>query len=63
MLSFDRQRGTLFGLAIGDALGAAVVKMPGTIDKVTGYRDDGTHGLASTLPLTRHTILPEGPAY
>ena len=47
MLSVDRQRGTLFGLAIADALGAAVeFKMPGTFDKVTGYRGYGPHGLA-----------------
>lgn len=42
----DRQRGTLIGLAIGDALGAAVEFMqPGTFPEVTGYRDGGPHGL------------------
>ena len=34
----DRQRGTLIGLAVADALGAAVeFKMPGSFPKVTGY--------------------------
>lgn len=43
----DRQRGALFGLAIGDALGAAVEFMPrGSFPPVTGYRDGGPHGLA-----------------
>ena len=47
MLSVDRQRGTLLGLAIGDALGAAVeFKMPGTFPEVTGYRGGGPHRLA-----------------
>ncbi len=47
MLSVDRQRGTLLGLAIGDALGAAVeFQMPGTFPQVTGYRGGGPHGLA-----------------
>ena len=47
MLSTDRQRGTLFGLAVGDALGAAVeFETPGTFPEVTGYRDGGPHGLA-----------------
>jgi ADP-ribosyl-[dinitrogen reductase] hydrolase len=47
MQSLDRQRGTLFGLAIGDALGAAVeFEMPGNFPEVTGYRDGGPHGLA-----------------
>ena len=42
----DRQRGTLLGLAIGDALGAAVeFQPPGTFDKVTDYRAGGPHGL------------------
>ncbi len=46
MLSIDRQRGTLIGLAIGDALGAAVeFEMPGTFPEVTGYRGGGPHGL------------------
>jgi ADP-ribosylglycohydrolase len=43
----DRQRGALFGLAIVDALGAAVeFEMPGTFPEVTGYRGGGPHGLA-----------------
>ena len=47
MLSTDRQRGTLLGLAIADALGAAVeFKRPGTFAEVTGYRGGGPHGLA-----------------
>ena len=47
MLSIDRQGGTLLGLAIGDALGAAVeFEPPGTFPEVTDYRDGGPHGLA-----------------
>lgn len=43
----DRQRGTLFGLAIGDALGAAIeFQPPGSFAPVTGYRGGGPHGLA-----------------
>ena len=43
----DRQRGTLFGLAVADALGAAVeFKAPGSFHEVTGYRGGGPHGLA-----------------
>jgi ADP-ribosyl-[dinitrogen reductase] hydrolase len=43
----DRVRGTLIGLAVGDALGAAVeFQPPGTFKPVTGYRDGGPHGLA-----------------
>jgi ADP-ribosylglycohydrolase len=42
----DHQRGTLLGLAIGDALGAAIeFQMPGTFPEVTGYRGGGPHGL------------------
>ncbi len=42
----DRPRGTLIGLAVGDALGAAVeFKSPGTFKPVTGYRSGGPHGL------------------
>jgi ADP-ribosyl-[dinitrogen reductase] hydrolase len=42
----DRQRGALIGLAIGDALGAAVEFMsPSTFEPVTGYRGGGPHGL------------------
>jgi len=44
----DRRRGALLGLAIGDALGAAVeFRAPGSFKLVTGYRDGGPHGLAS----------------
>jgi ADP-ribosylglycohydrolase len=46
MTLIDRKRGCLYGLAIGDALGAAVeFKPPGTFDPVTGYRGGGPHGL------------------
>lgn len=42
----NRQRGCLIGLAVGDALGAAVeFKPPGTFEPVTGYRAGGPHGL------------------
>ena len=42
----DRRRGCLIGLAVGDALGAAVeFKPPGTFDLVTDYRAGGPHGL------------------
>ena len=42
----NRHRGTLIGLAIGDALGAAVeFQSPGSFKPVTGYRDGGPHGL------------------
>jgi ADP-ribosyl-[dinitrogen reductase] hydrolase len=42
----DRQRGSLLGLAIGDALGAAVEFRPrGSFPPVTGYRAGGPHGL------------------
>jgi ADP-ribosyl-[dinitrogen reductase] hydrolase len=44
----DRQRGTLIGLAVGDALGAAVeFSSPGSFKPVTGYRTGGPHGLAA----------------
>jgi len=47
MLPLDRQRGTLHGLAIGDALGAAIeFEPPGTFPEVTGYRGGGPHRLA-----------------
>lgn len=46
MTEFDRKRGMLLGLAIGDALGAAVeFRAPGTFDPVTRYRGGGPHGL------------------
>src|SRR6516225_12432231 len=42
----DRRRGTLIGLAVGDALGAAVeFSSPGSFTPVTGYRGGGPHGL------------------
>ncbi len=42
----DRQRGALIGMAVGDALGAAVeFKSPGTFAPVTDYRAGGPHGL------------------
>jgi ADP-ribosyl-[dinitrogen reductase] hydrolase len=42
----DRRRGALLGLAVGDALGAAVeFSPPGTFEPVTGYRAGGPHGL------------------
>ena len=42
----DRRRGALIGLAVGDALGAAVeFKSPGSFAPVTGYRSGGPHGL------------------
>ncbi len=42
----DRLRGCLFGLAVGDALGAAVeFKAPGTFAPVTGFRAGGPHRL------------------
>ena len=42
----DRRRGTLIGLAVGDALGAAVeFKAPGSFAPVTGYRTGGPHRL------------------
>jgi len=46
MIDRDRQRGMLLGLAIGDALGAAIeVELPGSFVPVTGYRGGGPHGL------------------
>ena len=42
----DRKRGTLLGLAVGDALGAAVEFQPsGSFEPVTGYRAGGPHRL------------------
>ena len=44
----DRLRGALFGLAIGDALDAAVeFRVAGSFEPVTGLRDGGPHGLAA----------------
>ena len=46
----DRSRGALIGLAVGDALGAAVeFKSPGSFAPVTGYRDGGPHLLKASL--------------
>ncbi len=43
----DRRSGALFGMAIGDALGAAVEFEPrGTFDPVVDFRSGGPHGLA-----------------
>jgi len=43
----DRRRGCLYGLAVGDALGAAVEFMePGSFEPVIGYRGGGPHRLA-----------------
>jgi ADP-ribosyl-[dinitrogen reductase] hydrolase len=42
----DRCRGAFIGLAVGDALGAAVeFCAPGSFAPVTGYRSGGPHGL------------------
>lgn len=42
----DRQRGCFYGLAVGDALGAAVeFKLPDTFEPVSEYRRGGPHGL------------------
>jgi ADP-ribosylglycohydrolase len=42
----DRRRGALLGLAVGDALGAAVeFKAPGTFPEVNGFRAGGPHRL------------------
>lgn len=42
----DRRRGALIGLAVGDALGAAVeFRRSGSFAPVVGYRNGGPHGL------------------
>ena len=42
----NRRRGTLIGMAVGDALGAAVeFKSPGSFNPVTGFRSGGPHRL------------------
>lgn len=42
----DKKRGCFYGLAIGDALGAAIeFRMPGEFEPVVGYRGFGPHGL------------------
>ena len=44
----NRKRGALLGLAVGDALGAAVeFQSPGTFEPVTDYRAGGPHGLSA----------------
>lgn len=44
--TLDRRRGALVGLAVGDAVGAAVeFRRPGTFEPVSGYRAGGPHGL------------------
>ena len=44
--TLDRYRGALLGLAVGDALGAAVeFSRPGTFEPVTGMRGGGPFGL------------------
>ena len=44
MIDRDRQRGMLLGLAIGDALGAAVeFEVPGSFEPVQGYRGAYDH--------------------
>ena len=46
--TLDHAAGCFLGLAIGDALGAAVeFASPGSFAPVTGYRDGGPHGLAA----------------
>jgi ADP-ribosylglycohydrolase len=46
MTLISRQRGCLIGMAVGDALGAAIeFRAPGTFAPVTGYRAGGPHGL------------------
>ena len=46
-MSRDAQGGSFLGLAVGDALGAAVeFKSPGSFPEVIGYRGGGPHGLA-----------------
>lgn len=45
-LSLNRRRGALLGLAVGDALGAAVeFRAPGSFEPVSGYRGGGAHRL------------------
>jgi ADP-ribosyl-[dinitrogen reductase] hydrolase len=44
----DRRHGALIGLAVGDALGAAVeFKRPGNFAPITSYRGGGPHGLSA----------------
>jgi len=45
-MNTDRLRGALIGLAVGDALGAAVeFQSPGSFAPVTGFRTGGPHRL------------------
>jgi ADP-ribosyl-[dinitrogen reductase] hydrolase len=45
-LSLNRRRGALLGLAVGDALGAAVEFLePASFEAVSGYRGGGAHRL------------------
>ena len=59
----DCQRGTLLGLAVGDALGAAIeFQMPGGFEEVTGYRGGGSHDLApgqrtDDMNVGAHTLM------
>lgn len=44
----NRRRGALVGLAVGDALGAAVeFKRPGSFAPIASYRGGGPHGLSA----------------
>jgi hypothetical protein len=51
----DRRRGALIGLAVGDALGAAVeFSDPGSFAPVTGYRSGEPHRLKPGEWTRRH---------
>lgn len=42
----DRMRGAFYGMAVGDALGAAIeFQPPGSFNPVVGYRGGGPHGI------------------
>ena len=46
MIHLNRQRGMFLGLAIGNAVGAAVeFQVPGSFEAVTAYRGGGPRGL------------------
>lgn len=54
----DRRRGAFLGLAIGDALGAAVeFSRPGTFEPVTGYRRGTAHRLLNAGEWTDDTSM------
>jgi ADP-ribosylglycohydrolase len=54
----DRRRGAFLGLAIGDALGAAVeFSRPGTFEPVTGYRRGTAHRLLKAGEWTDDTSM------